>query len=150
MIREYTKAEIDILVDIWYQSSLIAHDFIDKDYWKSKREEMKEKYLPMSENYVISKNAEIMGFISMVDNYLAALFIDAKYQGEGHGKELLNFIKKRRKKIQLKVFKKNNKAVNFYLQNEFVIKEELIDEETSEKEFLMEWEDNSSNTKIMS
>ncbi|MED4850450.1 N-acetyltransferase [Caldifermentibacillus hisashii] len=143
MIREYRKAEIDILVDIWYQSSLIAHDFIDKDYWKSKREEMKEKYLPMSENYVISKNAEIMGFISMVDNYLAALFIDAKYQGEGHGKELLNFIKKHRKNIQLKVFKKNNKAVNFYLRNGFVIKEELIDEETSEKEFLMEWEDNS-------
>lgn len=82
MIREYRKAEIDILVDIWYQSSLIAHDFIDKDYWKSKREEMKEKYLPMSENYVISKNAEIMGFISMVDNYLAALFIKAKYQGK--------------------------------------------------------------------
>lgn len=82
MIREYRKAEIDILVDIEYQSSLIAHDFIDKDYWKSKREEMKEKYLPMSENYVISKNAEIMGFISMVDNYLAALFIKAKYQGK--------------------------------------------------------------------
>lgn len=143
MIREYRKAEIDILVDIWYQSSLIAHDFIDKDYWKSKREEMKEKYLPMSENYVISKNAEIMGFISMVDNYLAALFIKAKYQGEGHGKELLNFIKKHRKKIQLKVFKKNYKAVNFYLRNGFVIKEELLDEETSEKEFLMEWEDNS-------
>ncbi|MCM3479210.1 N-acetyltransferase [Caldibacillus thermoamylovorans] len=143
MIREYRKAEIDTLVDIWYQSSLIAHDFINKDYWKSKREEMKEKYLPMSENYVISKNAEIMGFISMVDNYLAALFIDAKYQGEGHGKELLNFIKKHRKKIQLKVFKKNYKAVNFYLRNGFVIKEELLDEETSEKEFLMEWEDNS-------
>lgn len=143
MIREYRKAEIDILVDIWYQSSLIAHDFIDKDYWKSKREEMKEKYLPMSENYVISKNAEIMGFISMVDNYLATLFIKAKYQGEGHGKELLNFIKKHRKNIQLKVFKKNNKAVNFYLRNGFVIKEELLDEETSEKEFLMEWEDNS-------
>lgn len=98
MISEYRKAEIDTLVDIWYQSSLIAHDFINKDYWKSKREEMKEKYLPMSENYVISKNAEIMGFISMVDNYLAALFIDAKYQGEGHGKELLNFIKNTGKK----------------------------------------------------
>ncbi|MEN0658040.1 N-acetyltransferase [Caldifermentibacillus hisashii] len=142
-IREYKKAEIDTLVDIWYQSSLKAHDFIDKDYWKSKREEMKEKYLPMSENYVISNHAEIIGFISMVDNYLAALFIDAKYQGEGHGKELLNYMKKSRENIQLKVYKKNNKAVTFYLRNGFVIKEELLDEETSEKEFLMEWEDNS-------
>ncbi|WP_018665418.1 N-acetyltransferase [Heyndrickxia acidiproducens] len=138
-IRENRKSEIDTLVDIWYQSSLKAHDFIDKDYWKSQRGEMKEKYLPMSENYIISNKAEIVGFISMLDNYLAALFIDAKHQGEGYGKELLNYIKERREKIQLKVYKKNNKAVNFYLRNGFVIKEELLDEQTSEKEFLMEW-----------
>ncbi|MBM7601486.1 hypothetical protein JOC34_003911 [Virgibacillus halotolerans] len=29
----------------------------------------------------------------MVDNYLAALFIDVKHQGGGYGKGLLNFIK---------------------------------------------------------
>lgn len=138
-IRENKKAEIDTLVDIWYQSSLKAHDFIDKDYWKSQREEMKEKYLPMSETYVISNNTEIVGFISMLDDYMAALFIDANHQGEGHGKELLNYIKERRKKIQLKVYKKNNKSVKFYLRNDFVIKEELLEAQTSEKEFLMEW-----------
>lgn len=101
---------------------------------------MKEKYIPMSETYVLSNEKEVAGFISMVDNYMAALFIDVKHQGEGYGRRLLNFIKGRRENIQLKVYKKNNKAVNFYSRNGFVIKEELLDEQTDEEEFLMGWE----------
>ena len=138
-IRVNKKTEINKLIEIWYEGSLIAHDFIDTNYWKSQRKEMKEKYLPMSETYVISNEKEVVGFISMVDNYLAALFIDVKHQDEGYGKRLLNFIKGRRENIQLKVYKKNKKAVNFYLRNGFVIKEELLDEQTAEEEFLMEW-----------
>jgi putative acetyltransferase len=139
-IRSNKKTEIDKLVEIWYKGSLIAHDFIDKDYWKSQQMEMEKKYIPMSETYVIGNEKDVVGFVSMVDNYLAALFIDVKHQGGGYGKGLLNFIKSQRENIQLKVYKKNNKAVDFYLKNGFVIKEELLDEQTSEEEFLMEWE----------
>ncbi|WP_153733287.1 N-acetyltransferase [Sporosarcina obsidiansis] len=138
-IRSNKKSEINKLVDIWYEGSLLAHDFIDKDYWKQQRTVMAEKYLPMSETYVVSNEEDVVGFVSMVDNYLAALFIDVKYQGGGYGKGLLDFIKTQRRTIQLKVYKKNNKAVDFYFKNGFVIKEELVDEQTSEKEFLMEW-----------
>lgn len=143
-IRLNKKAEVNKLVEIWYEGSLVAHDFIDKDYWKLQRTEMGEKYIPMAETYVISNEIEVVGFVSMVDDYLAALFIDVKHQGQGYGKRLLNFIKGRRENIQLKVYKKNEKAVNFYSGNGFVIKEELLDEQTSEKEFLMEWETLSS------
>lgn len=138
-IRSNKKTEINKLVEIWYEGSLIAHDFIDKDYWKSQRMEMEEKYIPMSETYVVSNEKGVVGFISMIDNYLAALFIDVKHQGEGYGKRLLNFIKSQRENIQLKVYKKNNKAIDFYLKNGFVIKEELLDKLTAEEEFLMEW-----------
>ncbi|WP_328701067.1 GNAT family N-acetyltransferase [Aquibacillus kalidii] len=139
-IRLVEETEVDTLIEIWYEASLIAHDFIDKDYWKSNRMKMKEQYLPMSETYVLSNEKDVLGFISMVDSYLAALFIDIKHQGEGYGKRLLNFIKGNRENIQLKVYKKNINAVNFYLRNDFVIKEELVDNETAEEELLMEWE----------
>lgn len=142
-IRLHKKTEVNKLLEIWYEGSVIAHDFIDKDYWKSQRTEMKEKYLPMSETYVISNEEDIVGFVSMVDNYLAALFIDVKHQGEGYGKELLNFIKSQRDNIKLKVYKKNNNAVKFYLGNGFVVKEESLDEQTAEEEFLMVWEKGS-------
>lgn len=139
-IRSNKKSEVNKLVKIWYEGSLLAHDFIDKNYWKTQQKDMEEKYLPMSETYVITNETGVVGFVSMVDDYLAALFIDVKYQGEGYGKKLLNFIKERRESIQLKVYKKNRNAVQFYERNGFVIKEELIDEQTAEEEFLMGWE----------
>src|SRR5699024_11460688 len=79
MIRAYKENDIDILIDIWYKSSLQAHDFIYSGYWESQIEEMKEKYIPMSETHVITNQTKIIGFISMVEGYLAALFIDVAY-----------------------------------------------------------------------
>src|SRR5699024_12055144 len=80
--------------------------------------------LPMSETHVITNQTKIIGFISMVEGYLAALFIDVAYQNNGAGKELLNFEKRRRNKIRLKVYKENLSAVRFYEKNGFIIKEE--------------------------
>lgn len=142
MIRAYKDTDIDILINIWYKGSLQAHYFIDADYWKSQIEEMKEKYIPMSETHVITSQSKIAGFISMVDDYLAALFIDVAYQNNGTGKELLNFVKRQRDMIQLKVYKENVTAVRFYKKNGFVIKKELTDEQTEKQEYLMEWSKN--------
>ncbi|WP_050181032.1 GNAT family N-acetyltransferase [Domibacillus robiginosus] len=138
-IRLKKENEIEDLVKIWYEGSLIAHDFIDETYWKSQRNDMKEKYLPLSETYVIADETEIVGFISMVDSYLAALFIDHSHQGNGYGEELLRFVKEQKETIQLKVYQKNKQAFQFYLKNGFIAKKELLDESTGEKEFLMEW-----------
>src|SRR5699024_12488640 len=78
----------------------------------------------------------------MVEGYLAALFIDVAYQNNGAGKELLNFEKRRRNKIRLKVYKENLSAVRFYEKNGFIIKEELTDEQTNKQEYLREWTKN--------
>src|SRR5699024_4008498 len=92
----------------------------------------------MSETHVITNQTKIIGFISMVEGYLAALFIDVAYQNNGAGKELLNFEKRRRNKIRLKVYKENLSAVRFYEKNGFMIKEELTDEQTTQPKSLME------------
>ncbi|GIP64580.1 hypothetical protein J32TS6_31350 [Virgibacillus pantothenticus] len=54
MIRAYKENDISILIDIWYKGSLQAHNFIDSGYWESQIEEMREKYIPMSETHVIT------------------------------------------------------------------------------------------------
>ncbi|MFU0790621.1 N-acetyltransferase [Virgibacillus proomii] len=138
-IRTYKADELDRLVNIWYEGSLLAHDFIEQNYWKSQQKAMRETYLPMAETYVITEENKVVGFISMVDNYLAALFVDYQYQGKGYGKRLLHFIKEKREQIDLKVYQKNKRAVSFYLKNGFELCEELFDELTVEKEFLMKW-----------
>lgn len=139
-IRANKKTEIDKLVEIWYEGSIIAHDFINKSYWKTQKDKMKQMYIPMSETYVIENEQDVVGFVSMMNNYLAALFIDVKHHREGYGRSLLDFIKEKKENIQLKVYKKNGKAVDFYLKNGFAIKAETLDEQTSEREYLMNWD----------
>src|SRR5690625_5506972 len=86
----------------------------------------------------------------MVEGYLAALFIDVAYQNNGAGKELLNFEKRRRNKIRLKVYKENLSAVRFYEKNGFIIKEELTDEQTNKQEYLMEWRSEEHTSELQS
>ncbi|WP_438496066.1 N-acetyltransferase [Paenibacillus sp. IHBB 3054] len=139
-IELHKQSDIDTLTDIWYRGSIQAHDFIDQEYWLSQKTEMRDKYIPMSDTYVIYNQAEIVGFVSMVEDYLAALFIDTSYQKNGYGKELINFIKIQKSKITLKVYKENTSATHFYKKNGFTIKETLLDENTNQEEYLMEWE----------
>lgn len=139
VIRKYEEEELDDIIELWYKVSIKAHDFISYDYWESGKSEMKEKYIPMSETYVIEEDKKIIGFISMVQDYLAAIFIDIEYQNKGYGKTLLDYIKTQKNHIELKAYKKNSKTINFYLKNGFKVKEESVDEETGELEYLMEW-----------
>lgn len=138
-IRKLASKDIEIVVELWYKTSIIAHNFISNDYWKKNKEAMASEYLPNSETYLAIENGAIVGFVAMVEDFLAAIFVDNKMQGKGVGKSLLNFIKDKRAVIHLKVYEKNKKSVDFYKSQRFVIKSANKEDETDENEFLMEW-----------
>jgi len=138
-IKKLETKDIKIVVDLWYKVSIVAHDFVSADYWRDNIENMTTIHLPKSENYVAIEEDEIIGFIAMLDGYLAALFVDNKMQGKGVGKQLLNFIKEKRTSIQLSVYKKNTKSIGFYKSQGFDVKTEKTDDGTGELELLMEW-----------
>lgn len=132
------KDDITQVVDLWYETSILAHHFIAKTYWEKNKRSMEKKYLPMAETFVAWDGEEILGFISLVDHQLAALFVKPSWQGKGMGSFLLAYAKDLHKKLQLKAYKKNTKAVEFYKTKGFIILAESMDE-TGEKEFMMEW-----------
>ena len=138
-IRKLKNEEISTIVELWYETSIEAHYFISKEYWKANKAEMKEKYIPNSETYVAEKDKNIAGFISLMDNYLAAIFVKPQEQGKKIGTTLLNYVKDLKKKLQLKVYSKNIKSFEFYKTNGFSVQSESVDESTGEKELLMEW-----------
>ncbi|WP_433943828.1 GNAT family N-acetyltransferase [Paenibacillus sp. SN-8-1] len=140
-IRLAEKTEFKTLTRIWLNATLTAHSFVDQKYWESGLPDMEHKWLPMSENYIIEieELQRIAGFISLVDNYLAAIFIDPNDQGKGLGSELLNKAKQLRNSLTLKVYQKNETALRFYLAHNFVIDYEEVDSSTGEKEYLMKW-----------
>jgi len=138
-IRKLENNDIVEVVQLWYETSIEAHDFISPDYWGGNKDAMARVYLPNSETYLAIKEGNIIGFIAIAENYLAAIFVKNNMQGNGVGKNLLNYIKERRETIQLKVYKKNSRSVNFYKSQGFKLLSENIEEIVNEVELVMEW-----------
>lgn len=138
-IKKLESIDILEVVDLWYETSIQAHDFISQDYWRSNMEAMATVYLPDSETYLAVEKENVVGFITMVDNYLAAIFVQINMQGYGIGKKLLEYVKKKKEIIRLSVYKKNSRSIDFYKKHNFKTLSENLDENTNEIELLMEW-----------
>ena len=141
MIRSLQKADINRVADIWLDTNLKAHSFISAQYWESNYELVKEM-MSQAEVYVYENNNKIQGFIGLKDDYIEGIFVADEMQSHGIGKKLLDYIKNKKAKLQLKVYQKNVRAILFYQRERFIIQSEQLDELTGEKEYVMKWESN--------
>lgn len=139
MIRKATHKDIKKLAEIWFKTSIIAHDFIPEKYWTDNKSLMEEQYLPNSEVYLAEKEGYILGFVALIENHIVSIFVDKEQQGKGTGSLLLNYAKDLRTELTLNVYHKNQKSVNFYKAKGFKVVAETIDKPTGEKEFKMHW-----------
>ncbi|WP_302597805.1 N-acetyltransferase [uncultured Clostridium sp.] len=139
MIRKLQKVDINRVADIWLKTNLKAHFFIPEQYWISNYEFVKE-LLPQAEVYVYEDDKMIQGFIGINDEYIEGIFVSDEMQSRGIGKMLLDYIKDKKDRLQLKVYQKNVRAMSFYQREGFTIQSEEMDEFTGEKEYVMNWE----------
>lgn len=141
MIREFSNKDERTVLDIWLRSTIKAHPFIASDFWQSKVSEMRTRYLPASSTYVFEedKTGVVRGFISLIQNQIAALFVHPDFQGMRIGKELINFACQKSSSLQLNVYSQNLPAVEFYKRRGFVIIKEQEDIHTGELEMVMEY-----------
>ncbi len=139
MIRKLNEADIDKVMDIWMKSTIKAHDFISKEYWQNNYNTVKEVYIPMSETFVYKDVQGIKGFISVINNeFIGALFVDIDFQGNGIGKQLIDYAVSKYGKLKLAVYKENKKSVEFYINRGFKIIEEQINDDSKHVEYIME------------
>ena len=121
------------------KSTIKAHDFISKEYWQNNYNTVKEVYIPMSETFVYKDVQGIKGFISVINNeFIGALFVDIDFQGNGIGKQLIDYAVSKYGKLQLAVYKENKKSVEFYINRGFKIIEEQINDDSKHVEYIME------------
>lgn len=139
MIRKLQKTDINRVADIWLKTNLKAHYFIPEQYWTNNYEVVK-KMLPQAEVYVYEDDKIIQGFIGINDEYIEGIFVSDEMQSRGIGKILLDYIKDKKDRLQLKVYQKNVRAMSFYQREGFTIQSEEMDEFTREKEYVMNWE----------
>lgn len=140
MIRNYRKTDLEAMVRVWYEASVTAHSFIPASFWALKKSVMKEKYLPLAENFIFEENGQLAGFISLVGERVCALFVAPEMQGRGIGRALLEYAKALKGRLSLKVYRENKRALRFYKECGFVAAGEEVDEFTGCVQILMELE----------
>lgn len=139
MIKKLQKTDINRVADIWLKTNLKTHYFIPEQYWTNNYEVVKEM-LPQAEVYVYEDDKIIQGFVGINDEYIEGIFVSDEMQSRGIGKMLLDYIKDKKDRLQLKVYQKNVRAMSFYQREGFTIQSESMDEFTGEKEYVMNWE----------
>lgn len=131
-IRRYREVDQNEILKIWYNESLRSHSFIPAKFWEGHLEDMKSKYLPQSETFVAEKDGEILGFISLVGNYVGALFVAKEHQRQGVGSSLVDFAHRIKGSLFIDVYKENTQAREFYNKYGFIERREKIQPETGQ------------------
>ena len=138
MIRRAEQEDIPQIMEIWLDTNIRAHNFISSDYWKNNYK-MVESMMYRAEIYVYEKDRIICGFIGLMKNYIAGIFVGGVYQSTGIGKTLLDYVKRQKDELILYVYEKNKGAVKFYLREDFFKEREQVEEENQETEYEMRW-----------
>ncbi|MBM6690573.1 N-acetyltransferase [Fusobacterium mortiferum] len=138
MIREFKIKDLERVMEIWLESNIDAHSFTDKKYWEDNYEMVKE-ILPSAEIYLYEENKNILGFVGLMENYIAGIFVEKNFHSQGIGRKLLDCCKSLKRELTLSVYEKNQKAYSFYIREGFQVVEKKIDENTNEIELVMYW-----------
>lgn len=141
MIRKLQLSDVDEVLHIWLESSIQAHGFIDKEFWKSKVKDMREIYLPSGETYVFEQEGLIVGFLSLSEDRLAAIFVSPDWQGKGIGTQLMQKAKEMHDTLELTVYKDNIQSIEFYKKHGFEIAREQMDSHTGHPELVMKYKE---------
>ncbi|HHW38043.1 MAG TPA: N-acetyltransferase [Bacillales bacterium] len=137
MIREFKENDLNSIMKLWLKTNISAHDFINENYWGSNYEQVRQM-MPKATIFVYEENS-IKGFTGLSGNYIAGIFVETNSQSKGVGRALLDHIKERNEGLFLQVYKKNKRAIRFYLREGFIIDNEQIDKNTNEIELVMKW-----------
>ena len=131
-IRKYKEEDVERVLEIWFESSSIAHDFLGSDQLKEQKNLIRDTYLPMAETWVVEEDGEIQGFISLLDHYVGGLFIHPDHQGLGIGRRLIEKAFQEKGFLTVGVYEKNLAARKFYERMGFLYENEEVQEETGE------------------
>ena len=75
MIRKIKEQDLTKVMTIWVKGNFKANSFIEKDYWLEIYNQVKVDLLENFKTYIYLEKDEILGFISIDNNEIKAIFV---------------------------------------------------------------------------
>lgn len=142
MIRKIKEEDLTNVMTIWVKGNFKANSFIEKDYWLEIYNQTKIDFLENYKTYVYVENDEILGFISICDNEIKAIYVKEEKRGNGIGTKLLNHCRDNLEEnieMYVKIFEKNMNGILFFSKRQFKNNKIQLNEQFNETEYVMTW-----------
>jgi len=141
VLKNPSPAAINRLGDIWLAGNLSAHPFISADYWHDNLIAVKTAF--STATIIVAKDSisgDIQGFLGLMDDDIAGIFVDAQNRDQGLGQSLLHYAQTIRTHLTLSVYVDNVRAFALYERMGFKLVHEGVDAATGAAEYTMEWQ----------
>lgn len=132
MIREYQQQDTDAVVAIWRAATAVAHPFMTPGFIEQEATALRELYLKFAKTWVSVVDGDIIGFVAMLENEVAGLFLRPAFHGQGLGRAMIDHVFARIGPLRVEVFEKNAIGRRFYAAYGFVGSERYLHEPTGE------------------
>ena len=152
LIRPCVERDMPQLLEIWLQATLHEHDYLPVAGWWPREEAMRRTLQHDASIWVVAEEREaetelmplsmsqpVVGFVATREDQLLALYVHPAYQRRGLGSLLMALAKEQHEQLRLSVCSRNAEAVQFYLQQGFVICGEQYRDDEQCDEYLMQF-----------
>lgn len=85
MIRPYQPDDVEQVLEVWFAAASLAHPFLTPEFMAEERETIRSVYMPITQTWVYEQAGRVVGFISLLENEVGAIFVDPTFQGRGVG-----------------------------------------------------------------
>ncbi len=138
MIRDFQVSDTEQVMQLWLCGNIDAHPFVPTAYWRSQFRGVQEA-LSQATIFVCERDGKLVGFLGLMDEYIAGMFVEKTHRSTGIGAQLLTHAKQTHAALSLSVYQQNTRAIAFYRREGFSILSQGVDEDTGEKDYTMVW-----------
>ena len=133
MIRDFHATDIDAVIALWRRSSDLAHPFLSTAFQNRVQSMLRGVFTAgIADVSVAQVDDRVVGFIAMIGDQVAGLFVDPAFLGKGHGRALMETAKAGRDTLTVEVFSANGIGRAFYDRAGFTTLSESVHGETDQ------------------
>lgn len=123
-IKPYQAADLDRMMVIWRAATVVAHDFQGAAELDRDEAMIRDEFIDKTESWTAWHEQEMVGFISLADKLIVALFVDPARHRGGIGTALIAHARKLHGPLGVEVFAENTNGIAFYEKNGFKLTKE--------------------------